>query len=59
MNPEHKMTQTGLALKGLCRCEDVLSMTLVPDESWVHHLQPKSQQASMQWQRSFSPLTKM
>ena len=52
------MTQTGLALKWLCHCEDVLSMTVIPGESWVCHFEPKSQ-ASMQWQYSVSPLTEM
>jgi hypothetical protein len=34
-------------------------MTVVPDESQVHHFQPKSKQASMQWQHPGSPITKM
>jgi hypothetical protein len=38
--------------------EDMLNRIVTGDESWVHHYQPKSMSASMQWKHPSSPSTK-
>jgi hypothetical protein len=35
--------------------EDMLNRTVTGDKSWVHHYQPKSMPASMQWKHPSSP----
>jgi hypothetical protein len=55
------MNQMGLSLQRLLRYaddEDMLNRIVTGDESWVHHYQPESKCASMQWKRSSSPSTK-
>jgi hypothetical protein len=41
-----------------CRRENMLHRIVTGDESWVHHYQPKSKHASMQWKHPSSPSTK-
>jgi hypothetical protein len=56
-----KMNQMGLSLKHLQvlqyadEGEDMLNRIVCGDESWVHHYQPKSKCASMQWETSTAP----
>jgi histone-lysine N-methyltransferase SETMAR len=38
--------------------EDMLNRVVTRNESWVHHYQPKSKPASMQWKQPSSPSTK-
>jgi hypothetical protein len=38
--------------------EDVLNTTVTGDETWMHHYQPESNRASMQWKHPSSPSTK-
>jgi hypothetical protein len=38
--------------------EGMLNGIVTGDESWVHHHQPKSTRASMQWKHPSSPSTK-
>jgi hypothetical protein len=38
--------------------EDMLNRIVTGDESWVHHYQPESKHASVQWKYPSSPLTK-
>jgi hypothetical protein len=38
--------------------EDMLNMIVTGDESWVHHYQPESKHASVQWKHPSSPSTK-
>jgi histone-lysine N-methyltransferase SETMAR len=38
--------------------EDILNTIVTGDESWVHHYQPESKRASMQWKHLSSPSTK-
>jgi histone-lysine N-methyltransferase SETMAR len=38
--------------------ENMLSRIVTGDKSWVHHYQPKSKSASMQWKLPSSPSTK-
>jgi outer membrane lipoprotein-sorting protein len=48
------MHRMGLFLQHLLRYadekEDVLNRIVTGDESWVHHYQPESKRASIQWQ---------
>jgi hypothetical protein len=37
--------------------EDVLNRIVTGDELWVHHYQPESKRASMQWKHTSSPST--
>jgi hypothetical protein len=38
--------------------EDMLNRIVTGDESWVHHYQPESKHASVQWKHLRSPSTK-
>jgi hypothetical protein len=38
--------------------EDMLNRIVTGDESWVHHYQPESKRASMQWKHPSSTSTK-
>jgi hypothetical protein len=38
--------------------EDIFNRIVTGDESWVHHYQPESKHASMQWKHTSSPSTK-
>jgi hypothetical protein len=38
--------------------EDMLNRIVTGDKSWVHHHQPKSKRASVQWKHPSSPSTK-
>jgi hypothetical protein len=38
--------------------EDMLNGIFTGDESWVHHYQPESKHASMQWKHPSSPPNK-
>jgi hypothetical protein len=53
------MNQMVLFLQHLLWCadegEDMLNRIVTWDESWVHHYQPKSKCASMQWKHPSSP----
>jgi histone-lysine N-methyltransferase SETMAR len=59
LTDEHKMNRLGLSLQHLCRYadegEDMLNRIITGDESWVHHYQPESKRASMQWKHPSSP----
>jgi hypothetical protein len=52
----------GLSLQHLLRYadegEEMLNGIVTGDESRVHHCQPESKRASMQWEHSSSPSTK-
>jgi hypothetical protein len=53
------MNQMGLSLQHPLwyadEGKDMLNRTVTEDESWMHHYQPKSKLASMQWKHSSSP----
>jgi hypothetical protein len=53
------MNRIGLSLQHLLRYadegEDMLNRIFTGDESWVHHYQPESEHASMEWKHSSSP----
>jgi hypothetical protein len=57
-----KMNRMGLSLQHLLQYadegEDVLNRAVTGGESWVHHYQPKTKGASMQWEHPSSPSTK-
>jgi hypothetical protein len=38
--------------------EDMLNRIVAGDESWLHHYQPESKRASMQWKHLSSPSAK-
>jgi hypothetical protein len=38
--------------------EEMLNRIVTRDESWVHHYQPESKGASMQWKHPSSPSSK-
>jgi hypothetical protein len=52
----------GLSLQRILRYadegEDMHNRIFIGDESWVHHYQPESKLASMQWEHPSSPSTK-
>jgi histone-lysine N-methyltransferase SETMAR len=52
----------GLSLKHLSQYadegEDMLHRIVTGDESWVHHYQPETKRASMEWKHPSSPATK-
>jgi hypothetical protein len=51
----------GLSLQHLLRYADgehMLNKIVTGDESWVHHYQPETMRASMQWKHPSSPSTK-
>jgi hypothetical protein len=56
------MNRMGLSVEHLLRYadegEDMLNRNVTGDESWVHHYQPESKLASMQWKHPVSPSTK-
>jgi hypothetical protein len=56
------MNQMGLSLQHLLwyadEGGDMLNRTVTGDKSLVHHCQPKSMRASMQWKHPSSPSTK-
>jgi hypothetical protein len=49
----------GLSLKHLSQYadegEDMLHRIVTGDESWVHHYQPETKRASMEWKHPSSP----
>jgi hypothetical protein len=57
-----KMNQMGLSLQCLLQYadeeEDMLNRIVTGDESWVHHYQPESKPASVQWKHPTSPSAK-
>jgi hypothetical protein len=58
-----KMKQLGLSLQHLLRYVDegdtnMLNRALTREESWVHHYQPESKRASMQWKLPSSHSTR-
>jgi hypothetical protein len=57
-----KINRMGLSLQHLLQYaderEDMFNRIVTGDESWVHHYQPKSKRASMQWKHPSSPSTK-
>jgi hypothetical protein len=57
-----KINRMGLSLQHLLwyadEGEDMLNRTFTGNEAWVHHYQPVSKQASLQWKHSSSPSTK-
>ncbi|BFZ13360.1 hypothetical protein BsWGS_16399 [Bradybaena similaris] len=59
LTDEHKMNRLGLPLEHLCQYanegEDMMNRIITGDESWVHHYQPESKRASMQWKHPSSP----
>jgi hypothetical protein len=59
LTPQHKMQRMGLALQHLNRYHDeghdMLARTVTGDESWVHHYQPETKCASMQWKNPAKP----
>jgi hypothetical protein len=56
-----EISRMGLFLQHLLRYEyadegeDVLNGIVIGDESWVHHYQPESKRASVQWKHPSSP----
>jgi hypothetical protein len=56
------MKRKGLSLQHLLRYadegEDMFNRIVTGDESWVHHYQPESKRASVQWKHPSSPSTK-
>jgi hypothetical protein len=48
-----KINRMDLSLQYISRCadegEDMLKRIVTGDESWMHHYQPESKRASMQW----------
>ena len=60
--PQHKSWRMGLSLQHL-QCyqdegDDMLSRIVTGDESWVHHYEPETKRASMQWKHPASPAHK-
>jgi hypothetical protein len=57
-----KINQMGLSLQHLLHYadegKDILNRIVTGDESWVHHYQPESERASVQWKHPSSPSTK-
>ena len=62
LTPQHKSQRMGLSLQHLQRHQDegddMLSRIVTGDESWVHHYEPETKRASMQWKHSVSPVHK-
>ncbi|PNF22061.1 Sodium-dependent serotonin transporter [Cryptotermes secundus] len=60
LTPQHKMQRMGLALQHLNRYHDeghdILARIVTGDESWVHHYQPETKRASMQWKHPEFPV---
>jgi hypothetical protein len=55
------MNRMGMSLRHLLRYadgEDMLNNIFPGDESWMHHYQPESKGATMQWKHPSSPSTK-
>jgi hypothetical protein len=59
---QEKMKRLGLSLQQLLRHadegEEIVNRIVTEHESWVHHYQPKSKCASMQWKHPSSHSTK-
>jgi transposase len=52
LNDRQKMNRMGLSLQHFLRHadgEDMLNRIVIEDKSWVHHYQPESKRASVQW----------
>lgn len=62
LTEEHRRIRMGLSLQHLSRYtvegENMLNRIVTGDESWVHHYQPETKRASMQWKHPSSPSTK-
>ena len=62
LTPQHKSLRVGLSLQHLQRYQDeggdMLSQIVTGDESWVHHYEPETKRASMQWKHPASPACK-
>jgi len=62
LTPQHKSQRMGLSLQHLQRYQDegddMLSRIVTGDESWVHHYEPETKRASMQWKHPSSPAHK-
>jgi len=62
LTPQHKSQRMGLSLQHLQRYQDegddMLSRIVTGDESWVHHYEPKTKRAAMQWIHPVSPAHK-
>ena len=59
LTPQHKSQRMGLSLQDLQlyqdEWDDMLSWIISGDESWVHHYEPETKRASMQWKHPASP----
>ena len=59
LKPEQQAVRMIMSLDNLQRCneegEGMLERIVTGDETWVHHYQPESKQASMQWKHKDSP----
>lgn len=62
LSDEHKMNQIELSLQHHCRygeeVKDMPDNIVIGDESYVHHYQIESDDASMQWKHTFLPVAK-
>jgi hypothetical protein len=54
LKDREKINRMGLFLQHLLRYadKDMLNKIVTGDESWVHHYQPESKRALMQWKYS-------
>ena len=59
LKPEHQATRMSMSLDNLQRYNEegveMLERIVTGDETWVHHYQPETKQASMQWKHVNSP----
>ena len=59
LTPQHKSQRMGRTLQHLQHYQDegddMLSWIITGDESWVHHHEPETKRASMQWKHPASP----
>jgi hypothetical protein len=55
LKDREKINRPDLSLQHLLRYadggDDMLNWIVTGEESWVHHCQPKSKRASMQWKK--------
>jgi histone-lysine N-methyltransferase SETMAR len=62
LTEEDKMNRMGISLEHLSQYadegEDMLNRIVTGDESWVHHYQPETKRASLQWKHPSSPSVK-
>jgi len=62
LTPQHKNQRIGLSLQHLQRYQDegddMLSRIVTGDDSWVHHYEPETKRASIQWKHTASPAHK-